>query len=152
MRSTTLVKFRGYPVSITALTRINSLMASDRVLLVSEEFDVARTLHLDSIVDPASQPYSALGYSVAEWEAENTLVVETTRINFTHMDLGGTGQSDQVKIVERYMLSEDKSRMDYEVIITDPVMLTAPYIKNGVWIDIGEGMSTYDCIAVADRE
>ena len=80
------------------------------------------------------------------------LVVETTRINFPYMDLGGTGQSDQVKIVERYMLSEDKSRMDYEVIITDPVMLTAPYTKNGVWIDIGEGMSSYDCIAVVDRE
>ena len=39
--------------------------------------------------------------------------------------------------------------MDYKVTITDPVMLTAPYIKSGVWIDIGEGMSSYDCIAAA---
>ena len=77
----------------------------DRVLLVSEEFDVTRTLHLASTVDPESQPYSPLGYSVAEWEDENTLVVETTRINFPYMDLGGTGQSDQVRIVERYKLS-----------------------------------------------
>ncbi|MEE8287146.1 MAG: hypothetical protein V3R72_10665, partial [Gammaproteobacteria bacterium] len=123
----------------------------DSVLLVSEEFEVTRTLHLGSTVDPATQPYSPLGYSVAEWEDENTLVVETTRINFPWMDLGGTGQSDQVKFVERFRLSEDESRMDYKVTITDPVMLTAPYIRTGVWVDLGESMSIYDCIPDADR-
>ena len=124
----------------------------DRILFVSEEFDISRTFHLDSAGNPEDQPFSPLGYSVAKWENENTLSVETTRVNFPYMDLGGNGQSEQVKLVERYVLSDDESRMDYTVTITDPVMLTAPYIKTGVWIDLDEGMASYNCVVTADAE
>ena len=37
--------------------------------------------------------------------------------------------------------------MDYEVIIRDPIMLSSPYIKRDVWVDIGESINEeYDCI------
>jgi hypothetical protein len=117
----------------------------DRIFLIGEEYDVTRTLHLDSAEDPGNQAYSPLGYSVAKWENENTLVVNTTRINFPYIKLGEARQSKQVEITERFVLSDDESRMDWKLTITDPVMLTAPYITTGVWVDLNEGMSNFDC-------
>jgi hypothetical protein len=84
---------------------------------------------------------------VGRWADENTLLVETTRINFPYMNLGGIGQSKYVEIYERYVLSEDEKRLDYEVIIEDPGMIIEPLIRRGVWLDIGETIDeTYDCV------
>ncbi|MDG2089090.1 MAG: DUF6152 family protein [Arenicellaceae bacterium] len=118
----------------------------DQILFVSGGYNVTRTLHLQSVENPLEQPFSPLGYSIANWKNEHTLLVETTRINYPYLDLGGYGQSEQVVLKERYTLSEDQSRMDYKVTITDPVMLTAPFIKTGVWVDLNEGMVKYDCV------
>ena len=119
----------------------------ENILLVSEEFYITRTIHMNSDVDPETQPLSPLGYSVGRWEDENTLIVETSRINFPYLNLGGYGQSEQVHITERYVLDDEENRMDYEVIIRDPVMLNEPYIKRDVWVDIGESINEeYDCV------
>jgi len=115
---------------------------------VSDEFNVPRTFHLHSQVDPATVSPSPLGYSVAQWEDAYTLVVETTGINFPYLNLSGAGQSEQVRIEERYVLGKSGDRMDYMITITDPVMLTAPYIQTGTWLDLNEAMGTYDCVVV----
>ena len=122
----------------------------DQILLVPEEFYVTRTFHLNSTVDPATQPLSPLGFSQAVWEDERTLVVTTTRVSFPYINLGGYGQSEHSVMVERFAMSEDEMRMDYHVTINDPVMLTAPYIFSGVWVALGEGMGDgiYDCTPV----
>lgn len=119
----------------------------DKILLLAEEFYVTRTIHMNSDMDPSQQPYSPVGFSVGEWQDENTLLVETTRINFPYMNLGGYGQSEDVRIRERYVLSEDESRLDYEVIVHDPAMLTTDYVQRGVWFNLGETVhETYDCV------
>jgi hypothetical protein len=119
----------------------------DDILLLAEEFYLTRTIHMGSDVNPESEPHSPLGYSVGRWADENTLLVETTRINFPYMNLGGIGQSKDVKVRERYVLGEDNKRLDYEVIVEDPGMLTEPSIERGVWLDIGETIDeTYDCV------
>ena len=98
-------------------------------------------------------PHSPLGFSVGRWEDENTLIVETSRINFPYMNLGGIGQSENVRIYERYLLSEEENRLDYEVILEDPGMITEPLIKRGVWLDIGETIDeTYDCVPTVATE
>lgn len=119
----------------------------DNILLLAEEFYVTRTIHMNSDTDPQTISHSHLGYSVGRWQDENTLIVETSRINFPYLNLGGYGQSDQVHITERYVLDESENRMDYEVVITDPVMLTQPHVIRGVWTDIGEAINeSYDCV------
>lgn len=119
----------------------------ENILLLAEEFYLTRTIHMNTDLNPAEQPLSPLGFSVGHWQDENTLVVETSRINFPYLNLGGYGQSDQVHISERYVLNEEEDRMDYEVIIRDPIMLSSPYIKRDVWVDIGESINEeYDCI------
>jgi len=124
----------------------------DNILLLSEEFDLTRTFHMNSDLDPEDQPFSPLGFSIGRWENDNTLVVETSRVNFPYMNLGGYGQSEQMRMSEVYTLNEDETQLAYKVTITDPVMLTAPYIQTGVWVDLGEGMVGYDCVATANNE
>ncbi len=124
----------------------------DRILLIADEFAVTRTIHMNSDANPEEQPYSHLGYSVGHWENENTLIVDTSRVNFPYLDLGGTGQSEQVTLNERYTLSEDETEMHYKVTIRDPIMLTQPYVKTGIWIDLGEAIDEYDCVVRTEGE
>lgn len=123
----------------------------DDILLLSEEFDLTRRFHMNSDLDPEEQPLSPLGFSVGRWEGDETLIVETSRVDYPYMHLGGYGQSEQMQMTEVYTLSEDETQLAYEVTITDPVMLSAPYIQTGVWVDLGEGMVGYDCVVTADN-
>lgn len=119
----------------------------DNILFVAEEFYITRTIHMNSDVDPETVPHSSLGFSKGHWQDENTLIVETTRINYPYMNLGGIGQSENVRMYEKYVLAAEENRLDFEVIITDPGMITEPLVERGVWLDIGETVDeTYDCI------
>ena len=74
--------------------------------------------------DPTDQPHSIMGYSVGRWE-EATLVVSTTNMNYPYFDSDGTPQSQQVEIVERFTVSDDETRLDHRMTITDPEIFTA---------------------------
>ncbi len=117
----------------------------ENIILIGEEFFAPRTIHMNSDIDPETQPYSKFGFSVGRWLDENTLIVETSRIDYDRLDLSGIGQSNQTRVVEKYVLSEEERRMDYEVITTDPVMLKEPYVRRGVWMDLGETFDEFDC-------
>ena len=54
------------------------------------------------------------------------------------MDLTGIKQSDQVSVLETYVLNEDQSQVEYTVVVNDPIMLKEPHIKRGVWLDLNE--------------
>ena len=96
--------------------------------------------------DPESQPRTPLGYSVGRWEG-NTLVVTTTRISDIYFDDRGAPQSEDAVVVERYTLSEDETRLDYESIHTDPVNFTEPARLVGYWDWVpGEQIRRFDCV------
>lgn len=138
---------------VPGMPRINTdihphqfLQEGDNIVLIGEEFYAPRTIYMNSDANPEQQAVSPLGYSVGRWEDENTLVIETSRIDYHYLDLSGIKQSDQVTVKERYVLSEEEGRMDYEVIANDPIMLTEPYIRRGVWLDLGEKLDEFDCV------
>lgn len=135
------------------MPRINSeihphqfIQDGENIVLLGEEFYVPRTIHVGANLDPSEQPYTALGYSVGRWEDENTLVVDTTRIDYDRLDLSGLGQSKEATVHERYVLSETEGRIDYQVIVRDPIMLKEPYVRRGVWLDLGETFDEFDCV------
>jgi hypothetical protein len=137
---------------IPGMPRINDaphphqfIQDGENIILIGEEFYAPRTIYMNSNIDPNSQPYSKFGFSLGRWQGENTLVIETSRIDYNRMDLSGIGQSREIKVVEKYLLSEEDGRMDYEVITTDPEMLTEPYVRRGVWMDLGETFDEFDC-------
>ncbi len=80
----------------------------------------------------------------AVWEGED-LVVTTSRVSWPFFDNRGTPQSSAVRIVERYSLSEEQSRLDFRVTVTDPSTFTAPAVIDGHWLALGGSIPRYDC-------
>ena len=115
-----------------------------RIALRSELYDLTRTIRMDEAAVPDDQPATPLGYSVGRWES-NTLVVTTTRVNWPYFDNIGTPQSEAVEYIERFTLSEDQSRLDYRLTITDPATFTEPAIYERYWLALGENLQHYDC-------
>ena len=116
----------------------------NEISLRTELYDIVRTIHTDGSPPSADQPLSHLGYSVGTWEGD-TLVVTTTHINWPYFDNIGTPQSEDVLMVERYALSEDQSRLNYLITITDPGTFTESATIAGHWLALGETLPVYDC-------
>ena len=100
-------------------------------------YEFLRTIHLADAQNPETQPASPLGYSVGRWEG-NTLVVETTRVNWPYFDFFGTPQTEAVHILERLTLSDDQARLSYHITVTDPETLIEPSSMNLSWLALGE--------------
>ena len=111
--------------------------AGDTILVRVAHYDTVRVIHLGDAEEPETQPPSYMGYAVGHWEGDE-LVVETTRINFPYMDIRGTPQSEDVEILERFIVSEDQTRLDYRLTVTDPANLREPAVEERWWLALGE--------------
>lgn len=87
---------------------------------------------------------SHLGYSVGRWDGR-TLIVETTRVNYPRFETSGTPQSEQVRIEETFTVSEDQSRLDYRMTITDPSTFTMPATYERYYLALGQSLEKCDC-------
>ena len=116
----------------------------DEILLLTELYDTERIIHMGEADVPADAPASKLGYSVGAWEGE-TLVVTTARVNWPFFDNRGSGQSDTVRIVERFTLSDDQTRLDFETTVIDPPNLYEPAVLQGHWLALGHTLPAYNC-------
>ncbi len=117
----------------------------DEILLRLEEYDLVRTISLAPDAAFHEQPASLLGRSVGRWEGD-TLVVETTGINYPHFDKTGIPQTEAVRNDERFSVSADGSRLEYSVTVTDPAIFTEPVVLTKTWVwRPGEELQHYDC-------
>lgn len=114
------------------------------ITLNVEYFGIARVIHMDDAVDSETVPPSPLGYSVGRWDG-NTLVIETTRINFPYFNSAGAPQSENVRVVERFALSDDQGELDFSITITDPVTFTEPATAGRLYVALGESYVPLDC-------
>ncbi len=114
------------------------------VTLRTELYDIERTIHMDRDSPPDDEPWSRLGYSVGAWE-DGDLVVSTARINWPFFDNIGTPLSEEVEIVEKFTLSDDQSRLNFDITITDPSAFTSPAKLRGYWLALGDTIPLYDC-------
>lgn len=113
------------------------------IVIHLEEFDNVRTIWLEPN-DLADVP-GPLGYSVGRWE-DGSLIVETSNINYPYFNRVGVAQSTSVTTSERFTLSEDERRLDYELTITDPSILTEPVTWSTYYVSgRGEVIQSYDC-------
>jgi hypothetical protein len=115
----------------------------DSILLRFEEFDVVRTIHMNSRETPSAQPKTPLGYSVGRWDGE-TLVVETGSVGAEYL-VPGVPLGPAASFVERFTPSADGDRLHYTVVMTDPYSLTQPVEQKRSWIAVGEKVMPYNC-------
>jgi hypothetical protein len=88
---------------------------------------------------------SHMGNSIAHWDGD-TLVVDVTGFN-DQTWLAGTGtfHSDALHIVERYT-RVGKDRIDYEVTMEDPNVLTKPWVlRSSLMLRDGTRLQEYIC-------
>jgi hypothetical protein len=60
-------------------------------------------------------------------------------------DNRGSLQSEQMTTIETFTLSADQGRLDYEMIMNDPIGLTEPGIYRTHFVAIGEPFEPYLC-------
>jgi hypothetical protein len=94
------------------------------ILIRLEEYDIVRTIHMnaDSNIE---QPFNELGYSTGYWEDE-TLVIETNKISWEYFNQLGIRLTKGAEILEQFTPSNDGSRLDYKMTVTDPAIFTEP--------------------------
>jgi hypothetical protein len=90
-----------------------------------EEYDTFRTIYMgDNARNTAPQP-GILGHSVGHWEG-NTLIVETSLMNWGWFDTVGIPLSLNATASERWTVADDGSRLDWQMVVTDPATFSAP--------------------------
>lgn len=124
---------KGMPYLMITPHPFEFVRDGDDILMRFEEDDAVRRIHM--AIEDANPPqeYFHLGYSVGKWDGE-TLVVETTNISAPNFDDDGTPQSNNVRLVERFDLSADESRLDYRITIVDPETFTRPFDLTRFWV------------------
>ena len=137
---------KGMPTIMEQPYPMEIVDQGDSILLRLEEYDTRRTVHMDRTAAPENQPASNLGYSTGRWEGE-TLVVTTTRISWPFFDSVGIPQSEAAVLVERYTPSEDGTRLDFTMTVTDPATFTEPVEVGKTWLALpGNQVEPYECV------
>ena len=110
-----------------------------------EYFDQTRLIFMDGRSAPEGLPHSKMGFSVGHWEGQD-LVIETDHIAASTITNNGLDHTDDIRMVERYRLSEDGSRLLATQWFSDPAAIE----NNGArWIAWekreGEHIYPYEC-------
>ena len=136
----------GMPEAMLMPFPIEFIDAGDEIILNIEEWDNSRTIHLGAARD-ADAPSSHLGYSVGRWEGD-TLIVETTDVDYAFFNDQGIPQSEFLEVVERFTISENNTKLDWTATVTDPETFTEPIIMpefHWDWIP-GQELKLYNCV------
>ncbi len=135
----------GMPASMDQVHPMEFSRVGDDIRLKVEEYDVVRTIHMKGTVPKKGVKDGPNGYSLGHWEGD-TLVVETTNIDYPWFDKYGTPQSADLRLVERFSVNADQTRLDYTVTATDPKVFTAPVAMKRQWLWVpGEVVKPYNC-------
>ena len=116
----------------------------DSYKMDAEFFGSVRTIYLADALPAETQEPGIMGYSVGRWEG-NTLVVETSRVNFPYFNTTGAPQSDQATFTESFALSEDQTELAYRLDILDSVTFTGPAFYERTFVALGEEYRPLDC-------
>lgn len=105
------------------------------LVIVYEEWNQSRTIHMDGSALPAGLAPTRLGYSVGRYEGD-ALVVETAALSgdIYYSFQSGGAYSDQATVLERYHLEDDPRRLVLEMTVTDPVTLREKHVIAKTWL------------------
>jgi hypothetical protein len=136
---------KGQPLIMITPLPIEFVRVGDTIEMRIEEYDSLRVIHMN-LDAPAPAEHTLMGFSRGWFEGE-TLVVETDHVAAGYFDHEGVPMSEQVSTVERFIPSEDYSRLDYELTTTDPVNFTEPFTlrRHFVW-QPGDYVHPYECL------
>jgi hypothetical protein len=117
----------------------------DVLVMRLEEYDTARRIAMSPDAAGRARNAPRLGSSTGRWDGE-TLVVETTDIDYPYLNFSGVPLGPDARIEERFALNDDGSRLDYTMTLNDPATFTEPVTFRKAWEwRPGEQVRPYDC-------
>jgi hypothetical protein len=134
----------GLPRIMMTLFPYEFVDRGNEILVRAQLYDTERIIHLDRTAPPPGEPHSVLGYSVGEWR-DGSLVIKTSLSSWPYFDQIGTPLSENVRIEERYKVSDDQTRLDVEITTTDAGTFKSPAIVKNSWFAYGDTIQRYDC-------
>jgi len=134
----------GMPRIMMTLFPYEFVDRGSEILMRAQLYDTERIVHLDRSAPPAGEPRSALGYSIGEWR-DGVLVIKTSLSNWPYFDQLGTPLGENTQIEERYEVSEDQTRLDVQLTVTDATTFESPAVIRNSWLAYGDTIRPYDC-------
>ena len=123
---------------------IEIFQGRDLIVMKMEYFDVVRVIFMNETAHPEDWPHSVSGHSIGRWEGD-TLVVETTKIQAATMLNNGLDHSDDMRLTERFALSEDGKSLVILQEYEDPAVFAGKAARL-IPLDRSEGhVYPYDC-------
>ncbi len=118
----------------------------DLIVFRYEYYDQIRLIFMDGRSHPpADAPHTKMGHSVGRWDGDE-LVVDTTHIAASTITNNGLDHSEQVHMVERYMLSPDGTRLMATQWFEDPAVLENNGARFIEWAkQPGQYIFPYEC-------
>ena len=138
---------QGMPGTMFDPVAMQIIEEDDRILIRVQEYDIERVVHMNAEPSAPEPERTALGYSAGRWEGD-TLVVETSHVDFPYIDPYGTPQSDQARYHETFTLADSGDVLNYVLTVTDPLMFVEPFTleRPREWTP-GVELVPYNCIA-----
>jgi hypothetical protein len=124
--------------TVTTLPYLNQIdVKRDTVIIRSEFFNVDRTVYMDGRGHPKDGPRTAQGHSIGRWEGE-VLVVDTVlfadhRAGNSMGPARGLPSGSQKHVVERFRLSDDRTRLLVDFVVDDSEYLEEPLTVSTEW-------------------
>jgi hypothetical protein len=135
---------KGMPTIMGQPYPMQIIERDGNIVLLLEEYDTVRTIYMGANV-PAPTGPRPLGLSLGRWDGE-TLIAETTGINWPHFDTRGTPLGDAAKTVETFSVQEDGARLNYTMTVTDPATFTEPVELEKSWLWLSAmTIEPFDC-------
>jgi hypothetical protein len=135
----------GVPrTTLVGLFPMQIVQTPSQIVILYEYMNVFRVIPLNAKHPDDAEP-TYMGDSVGHWEGD-TLVVDVTNFNDKTWITGtGTFHSDQLHVTERYTRI-NKDRINYDVTIEDPKVLTKPWvIHSSIMLREGTRVREYAC-------
>src|SRR5690606_37902455 len=109
-------------------------------------FDQVRLVFMDGRDHPsADAPHSKMGFSTGHWDGDD-LVIETSHIAPSTITNNGLDHSENIRMVERYRLSEDGTRLRATQWFSDRSVLDNDGARYIEWEKrAGEYVYPYEC-------
>jgi hypothetical protein len=124
-----------------SLPYLNEIVVrNDRIEIRNEFLNVDRTIYMDGRAHPANGPRTLQGHSIGRWEGD-VLVVDS-RLFADHLLGNYTGSGKELRelpsgprkhLVERYQVSDDRTRLLISTVVEDPDYLAEPLTMTMEW-------------------
>lgn len=137
---------KDMPLLMVSPHPIEFSQEGENIRMRFEEDDAERLIHVNANQQSVAQrAASSMGYSTGSWEG-STLVVETTNIDAEAFDDVGTPVGEDIRLVERFTLSEDEERLDYRITFFDSETFTESFDLTRYWVWNPErSVQEWDC-------